>query len=149
MRVPQQTPARCAFRTLILAVGLVAVGALAGCARVEANEESLRDSFAERIATSDFVADFSRDGDELTFTGPDSEGGTAAWRVLIDTSLVEPRMFDEAMPFEGRVTSEWHVNGEIVEYLGTMTALPKKFLDRGLGQECWAFWMEAERRWDW
>ena len=28
-----------------------------------------------------------------------------------------------------------------------MTALPKEILDRGLGQECWANWLEDERRW--
>ena len=67
----------------------------------------------------------------------------------IDSSLVEPNEFDEAMPYQGRITSEWYANGEIVVYLGTMTGLPQEFLDRGLGQECWAYWVEAERRWDW
>jgi len=36
-----------------------------------------------------------------------------------------------------------------VEYLGSMTALPQEFLDRGVGQECWAYWLAAEKRWDW
>ena len=128
---------------------LIMVVALSGCVQAQADDESLRDSFAERIATSSFVTDFSRDVDELTFSAPDGAGGSTSWRVRIDTSLVEPIEFDEAMPYQGRVTSEWHANGEGVEYLGTMTALPKEFLDRGLGQECWAYWVEAERRWDW
>ncbi len=128
-------------------VGWLMVVALAGCA--QADDESLRDSFAERIGTSDFVSGFSRDGDEITFSGPDGEGGTSEWRVVIDTSLIEPNEFDDATPYTGRITSEWYADGEIVEYLGTMTALPTQFLDRGLGQECWAYWVEDERRWDW
>ena len=123
--------------------------ALSQCAAAQADDESLRASFAERIATSVFVTDFTRDGDELSFSGPNTQGGTASWRVRIDTSLVEPNEFDEDMPYQGRVTSEWYANGEIVEYLGNMTALPREFLDRGLGQECWAYWVEAEGRWDW
>ena len=95
------------------------------------------------------MTDFTRDGDELNFSGPDRQGGTASWRVRIDTSLVEPNEFDDDLPYQGRVTSEWYANGEIVEYLGNMTALPREFLDRGLGQECWAYWVEAEGRWDW
>ena len=84
-----------------------------------------------------------------SFSGPDDEGGTAAWRVRIDTTLVEPNEFDEAMPYRGRITSEWYADGKLVEWLGNMTALPDEFLDRGLGQECWAYWVEADRRWDW
>ena len=129
--------------------GLLLVVALGSCAQAEPTDESLRDSFAERIETSSFVSNFSRDGAELTFSAPDSEGATAQWRVVIDTTLVEPQELDEAMPFVGRVTSEWYANGEIVEYLGNMTALPQAIQDRGLGQQCWAFWVEAERRWDW
>ena len=30
-----------------------------------------------------------------------------------------------------------------------VTALPQEFLDRGVGQECWAYWLAAEKRWDW
>ena len=128
-------------------VGSVMVVALAGCA--QADDESLRNSFAERIGTSDFVSEFSRDGDEITFSGPNREGGTSEWRVVIDTSLVEPNEFDDAKPYTGRITSEWYVDGEIVEYLGNMTALPQEIQDRGLAQECWANWVEAEKRWDW
>ncbi len=128
---------------------LIAAAATAGCAGAQANEESLRDSFAEQIATTTLVTDFERVGDEITFSGPDGEGGAAAWRVRIDTTLVEPNEFDEAMPYQGRITSEWYADGELVEWLGNMTALPDEFLDRGLGQECWAYWVEAGRRWDW
>ena len=128
-------------------VGLLMVAGLAGCA--QADDESLRDSFAERISTSDFVSAFSRDGDEITFSGPGLDGDTSEWRVVIDTTLVEANESDDAMPYTGRITSEWYVDGEIVEYLGNMTALPQDIQDRGLAQECWAYWVEAEKRWDW
>lgn len=132
-----------------LVVAVAVAVALSGCAQAEATDESLRDSFAERIASSEFVTDFSREGDELTFSGPDGAGSSADWRVQIDTSLVEPNQFDDVMPYQGRITSEWMANGKVVEYLGTTTALPREFLDRGLGQECWAYWVAADRRWDW
>jgi hypothetical protein len=134
-------------RWLLLAP-LVGVAAL-GCAQAQADDETLRASFAERIATSSFVSDFVREGDELSFSGPDGEGGTAAWLVRIETSLVEPVELNDANPFQGRVVSEWQKDGEVAEYLGTMTALPQAFQDRGVAQECWANWVEAERRWDW
>ena len=134
-----------------MSAGLLAAAVLAGCGGppAEPNDESLRDSFAEQIEASSFVADFARNGDEMTFSAPDLEGTPAEWRVVIDTTLVEPQEFDEAMPYVGRVTSDWYANGALVEYLGGMTALPKAVLDRGLGQECWAYWVAAERRWDW
>lgn len=130
---------------------LVAVVAVAGCAgaQAQADDESLRDSFAERIETSSFVSDFSRNGDELTFSGTLREGGTAEWRVVIDSSVVEPNELDDAMPYVGRITSGWYANGQVVEYLGSMSALPQEVLDRGLGQECYAYWLAEDRRWDW
>ena len=130
---------------IALLIGAVTVG----CAQPQADDAGLRDSFADRISESSFVSDFTREGDELSFSGPDGDGGSAEWGVRIETSLVEPNLFDETMPYQGRITSEWTANGELVEYLGNMTALPKEFLDRGLGQECWAYWVEAESRWDW
>ena len=132
-----------------LQIALLIVAVTAGCAQPQADEAGLRDSFADRISESSFVSDFTREGDELSFSGPDGDGGSAAWRVRIETSLVEPNLFDEAMPYQGRITSEWTADGELVEYLGNMTALPREFLDRGLGQECGAYWVEAESRWDW
>lgn len=136
-------------RRLLQITPFLLVVALSQCAAPQADDESLRASFAERIATSAFVTDFTRDVDELSFAGPDRQGGTASWRVRIDTSLVEPNEFDDDLPYQGRVTSGWYANGELVEYLGNMTALPQEFLDRGLGQECWAYWVESEGRWDW
>lgn len=123
--------------------------ALFGCAGSQADDESLHASFAAQIATSSFVTNFERDGDEMTFSGPDGAGGIAAWQVRIETSFVEPNEFDPVAPYQGRITSEWIADGTVVEYLGTMTALPQEFLDLGLGQECWAYWVAADRRWDW
>ena len=128
---------------------LMAMVALAQCATAVADDASLRDSFAEQVADSGFVSGFSRDGDEFTFTGPDGDDQPASWRVRITSSFVEPALFNEEEPFQGRITSEWYVNDELVEYLGNMTALPDRYLDLGIGQECWAFWNEAERRWTW
>lgn len=136
------------FLTPLVVFIFIAAGT-GGCAQPQADDESLRGSFAERISTSDFVTNFSREDDDLSFSGPDGKGGSAEWRVRIETSLVEPTQFNEAMPYQGRVTSEWTANGELVEYLGNMTALPKEFLDRGVAQECWAYWVKAENRWDW
>ncbi len=134
---------------IVLVISIFIAVGTGGCTQPQADDESLRGSFTERISTSDFVTNFSREGDDLSFSGPDGKGGSAEWRVRIETSLVEPNLFDEAMPYQGRVTSEWTANGELVEYLGNMTALPKEFLDRGLAQECWAYWVKAEDRWDW
>ena len=130
-------------------VPLAVVLALVACSQPEPTDATLRDSFAQQIAATSLVTDFMRDGDELSFSGPDGNGNISAWRVRFDTSLVEEVMFDDQMPYRGRITSEWHRDGELVEYLGSMTALPKEFLDRGLGQECWANWVDAERRWSW
>lgn len=131
------------------AIAALTATTLAACAAATADDASLRDSFAERIAGTDEVSDLQRAGDELTFTGPDGAGETTSWRVVIDTTLVEPNEFDEEMPWVGRLTATWYADGEEVEWLDTMTALPSEFLDRGLAQECWANWVEAERRWDW
>lgn len=132
--------------------GLVAVAALiaiAQCADVQPDETSLRESFADRIAETAGVTAFAHTGDELRFDGPDGAGTTAAWRVVIETAEVDSNDLDSARPYLGHVKSAWYADGELVEYLGTMTALPVAYLDRGVGQECWAYWIAAERRWDW
>ena len=134
------------------AVGVVLM--LAGCAAqsgdVQPGEANLRDSFVAQITSVDGVRDVARDGDELTFSGPDGRGGTAGWRVRIDSAAVEPGP-GEGAPSEGHIVSTWWRDGEEVEYLGTMSALPNAFLDppTGVGQECWALWDTASNAWSW
>ena len=53
------------LRTVVILVGL-----LVGCGGGPPDEESLRDAFAEQIASVAMVSDLERDGDELTFIGP-------------------------------------------------------------------------------
>ena len=125
------------------AAGLLLVVACA----VQPGEVSLRDSFAERIASVDGVADFERDGDELTFSGPDGRGGTGNWRVRIDSAVLEPR--DEPVPYEGHILSSWYRDGELIEPLSSMSRLPDAFLDSGVAQECYALWDTESNAWDW
>ena len=105
--------------------------------------------FSDRVSTRSFLGEFAREGNGLTFSGPDGKGGATGWQIRIDSSLAEPNELNEAMPCQGRITLEWTVNGEVVEYLGNITVLPIEFLDRGLEQECWAYWVVAEGRWKW
>ena len=128
---------------------LVGALTLTACA-VQPDEMNLRASFAEQIASVSGVADFERDGDELTFSGPDGRGGTTDWRVRIDSAVLEP-VPDQQMPYQGHILSSWYRNGELIEQLGSMSGLPDAFLDPpiGVAQECWALWDTASNAWDW
>jgi len=131
------------------ALPLVSALVLAGCAQPnEPDEDSLRAAFADQIASSSFVADFQRNGGELTFTGPDGKGGRASWRVRIDSASLVPND-DPAAPFRGVITSSWYADGQLVEYLGRMSGLPEEFLQRGVAQECYALWDAEARQWGW
>ena len=126
---------------------LVAAPVLAACA-MQPGEVNLVGSFGEQIAAVDGVTDFERDDTELTFMGPDGEGGIASWRVLIgSTELVS----DEGRPLQGHVVSSWYRDGELIEpdYSLRMSMLPNEFVDAGLAQDCYAFWDEAVSGWDW
>jgi hypothetical protein len=137
-------------RAWVLTIG--GLLAVAGCAvepnAVEPNAENLRDSFASQIIAVDGVADVALEGDELTFSGPNGQGGTASWRVHIASAELRPGP-SEQTPFEGHIASSWYRDGEEVEFLGTMSALPKVFLDTGVGQECYALWDSATNAWGW
>lgn len=123
----------------------VLVAALAACA-MQPGEIGLVNSFAEQIAAVDGVTDFRRDGNELTFTGPDGQDGVASWRVRIEsTELVS----SDERPTEGHVVSSWFRDGEQVETFGSMYTLPMEFFDTGIAQECYALWDAASNRWDW
>jgi len=129
------------------AAPLVGALTLTACA-VQPDEINLRDSFAEQIASVAEVADFERDGEELTFSGPDGRGGTADWRVRIDSAVLEPGP-DDQVPYEGHIVSSWYRDGELIESLGTMSGLPTVIQDAGIAQVCYALWDTASNAWDW
>jgi hypothetical protein len=109
---------------------------------------SLRDAFAERIASSTFVREFDRNGDELRLLGPDGAGGEGRWRIQIDEATVEP-YDDDATPYMGAITASWFVNDQPVRPEGAESYLPVEFLDRGVAQECWALWDPSAGAWGW
>lgn len=110
--------------------------------------DGLRDSFAQQLSANKFISDFQRSGDNITFKGPRPDGTPSIWRVHLDTATIEPQK-DEKQPFKGTVTSSWFVNGEKVEITGADSNLPIELTSNGLGQECWAFWDAAAKRWSW
>jgi len=130
------------------AIAMVAIAA-AGCSSAPP-ESGLRDSFANQVAANKFIKDFQRNGDELTFSGPGAEGGTAKWRVHIDAAVVEPFKDDPAMPYKGTIKSTWFSNGKEVKSRGRESNLPVELLANGVAnEECWAMWKKAESKWDW
>ncbi len=128
-------------------VTVIGVLTLAACA-VHPGEINLRDSFAAQIASVEGIRDFERDDDELTFSGPDGQGGTASWRVLIESTELKPGS-DESGPYEGHIVSSWWRNGERIEPLGTMSGLPTVFQDSGIAQVCYALWDAELNAWGW
>lgn len=134
---------------IVCAFFSVVVGTSYGCAApVEPNAQTLRLSFAAQVASIDTVHEFARDGDDLTFIGPDGSGGDAAWLVHIDSAVVES-VGDESTPDRGVVMSTWYRDGELIEVVNSMSLLPEQFLDQGIGQECWALWETSTGQWDW
>ena len=115
---------------------------------VQPSDVNLRDSFAAQIASTDGVLDFSRDGDELAFSGPDGRGGTAGWRVRIDSTELRPGPRARA-PREGHIASAWWRDGGLVDPLGTMSGLPPVLQDRGIAQVCYALWDAELKAWGW
>jgi hypothetical protein len=112
------------------------------------DEVGLRDSFAAQLAANKFLRDVQRNGDEVTFTGAGADGGTAKWRVHIDSSSIEPND-DEAKPYKGTIKSSWYSDGKIVQPSGSESHLPIELMANGLSQVCWAFWDKAAKRWEW
>lgn len=120
----------------------------AACAGREPNEASLKDSFAEQIASARVVSEFRRAGDELTFSGPKGGKADAKWRVHIDSAVVEPEG-SQRNPYKGGIESSWFADGEALLSSGSFSGLPEAILDTGIGQECWAFWDASTKRWTW
>jgi hypothetical protein len=122
----------------------------AACGRGGPDEASLRDSFAQQVAANEWVADFARNGDELTFTGPGPEGGTAMWRIQIDSAVVEENADDpERHPYKGTVRSSWYADGVKIEPSGNQANLPLELISNGVSQDCWALWEPEAQRWGW
>jgi len=129
----------------ILAVLVSAAVVVAACGPPVSD---LRDSFAQQLSANKFIKDFHRSGDDLTFTGPGADGGVAKWRVHIDSALVEQNN-DPAQPYKGTVKSSWFSDDKPVLPRGRDSHLPIELIANGLGQECWALWLQAEKRWSW
>jgi len=129
----------------ILAVLVSAAVVVAACGPPVSD---LRDSFAQQLSANKFIKDFHRSGDDLTFTGPGADGGVAKWRVHIDSVLVEQNG-DPAQPYKGTVKSSWFSDDKPVLPRGRDSHLPIELIANGLGQECWALWQQAEKRWSW
>jgi len=124
------------FRMLLLVV----LPVLAAACAMQPGDVNLVSSFGEQLAAVDGVTDFGPDDNELTFMGPDGEGGIASWRVRSEsTELVS----NEGRPLEGHVVSSWYRDGELIEPIGTMYTLPQEFFDTGVAQVCYALWDEA------
>ena len=120
---------------------------MAACA-MQPGEANLIESFANQVGGVDGITDFARNGNELTFTGPDGQGGSASWHVQIESTNLVPRD-EERIPIEGHVISSWYRDGEPIEPIGTMYTLPREFFKPGLAQECYALWDTESNSWDW
>jgi hypothetical protein len=133
-------------RLLTLMVGIAL--ALGGMACGGPDDAGLRDSFAAQLAANGFLEDVQRNGDEVTFTGAGADGGTAKWRVHIDSASIEPND-DADKPYKGTIKSSWYSDGRIVQPSATESHLPIELMANGLSQDCWAFWDKAAKRWEW
>ncbi len=128
-----------------LVAGLLLVSACA----TQADEASLKDSFSAQIALVSEVEGFERSGDELTFRGPDGQGGTGAWVVQIESAAIEPGN-SEQQPYEGHVTSTWSFDGTPIDAaVGSMSFLPSVFQDTGVAEVCYALWEAEAGHWGW
>jgi hypothetical protein len=135
---------------VMVSVLVCAIAAAVACGGGPPAVDGLKDSFAQQLSANKFVEDFARNGDELTFTGPGAEGGTAKWRVQIDSAVVEENP-DQAdtRPFKGTVKSSWFSDGQPVVPSGRRSNLPIELTSNGLAQECFALWDKASERWGW
>jgi hypothetical protein len=132
-------------RTLFLVFGLLA----AGCSSDAPSASGLRDSFAAQLAANPSVAGLTRQGDDLTFTGPGVDGpDRARWRVHIDSAVVE-RTGDPKSPYKGTVKSSWFANDQPILPSERESNLPRSLMSNGLAQDCWANWDPDTRTWGW
>jgi len=129
----------------LLVLGLSALAAVACRA---APEQQLKDSFVQQIASSGIVRDLQQKGDEIVFAAKYGERLDAKWRVHVYSASIEPDP-GGTTPYKGVVKSSWYVNGEQIRPRGDQSDLPLAFLDKGIAQECWAFWDKSHHEWSW
>jgi len=129
----------------LLVLGLSALAVVACGA---APEQQLKDSFVQQIASSGIVRDLQQKGDEIVFAAKYGERLDAKWRVHVDSASIEPDP-GGTTPYKGVVKSSWYVNGEQIRPRGDQSDLPLAFLDKGIAQECWAFWDKSNHQWSW
>ncbi len=137
-------------RVPVLIAGLIAFAALGAACSGAPPEQGLRDSFAEQLAANRFVKEYQRNGDDMTFVGPGPEGGTAKWRVHIDSGVVEPN--DDKTnpsPYKGTIHSSWFADGQKIQPRAADSNLPYELTSNGLSQDPWAFWDPAAKKWGW
>lgn len=134
---------------ILPALILAAIVATAACSS-KPSESSLRDSFARQLSANPAVKDFQRAGDDLLFSAPGAEGGTAHWRVRVDSAVIEPTD-DARAPYKGSIKASWYSNGQLVRPSrnGRDSNLPIELTATGLAQECWAMWDQSGKKWGW
>jgi hypothetical protein len=137
----------CRLKSLVTFV-LLATAALTAACSSAPSEQGLRDSFAQQLGANKFVKDFQRNGDEMTFVGPGPEGGTAKWRVHLDSAVVTPND-DQKNPYKGTIKSSWFADGQKVEPNTRQSNLPLELNANGLSQDCYAVWDPVGKKWGW
>jgi hypothetical protein len=135
------------MKTLLTVVLLTAAAFSAACSGAP-GEQGLHDAFAQQLGANTFVKEFQRNGDDMTFVGPGPEGGTAKWRVHIDSGVIESND-DAKMPYKGTIHSSWYADGQKIEPSARESHLPYELTSNGLSQDPWAFWDPAAKKWDW
>lgn len=133
---------------LVVCLSASALAACRAAAPEQRQEQQLRDSFVQQIASTGIVRDFQRNGDNVSFSARYGNQLDAKWRVHIDSATIEPQA-DGTTNYKGVVKSSWDVNGEAIRPRGSQSDLPLPFLDNGLAQECWAFWDSSRHQWSW
>jgi hypothetical protein len=136
-------------RSLVIAAVLATAALNAACSGAP-GEQGLRDSFAQQLGANKFVKDFQRSGDDMTFVGPGPEGGTAKWRVHLDSAVVEPNQDkSNPSPYKGTIKSSWFADDKKIEAGARQSNLPFELNSNGLSQDCFAFWDQAGKKWGW
>ena len=136
------------LESVVSVVLLTAAALAAACSGGAPPEQGLRDSFAQRLSENRFVKEFQRNGDDMTFVGPGPEGGTAKWRVHIDSAVIESNP-DEKLPYKGTIHSSWYADDQKITPGARQSNLPFELTSNDLAQDPWAFWDPATKSWDW